>query len=248
MNRFFKVIIFIFTPSVFCTFGGQLSAQTAHKMSREGDAAYVKKDYKLAEENYTKSLTSQASQKAKYNLGNSIYMQQRYDDAIKQYDEVAAKTNDNQLKTNALYNKGNAYFWKKDYKNAIEAYKDAARLNPRDEDIKMNLAKAKKMQEIQKQEEEKQKKNQNKGDKKDDKNKEQDPKNQDKNDPKNQQKPEENKDPQQNPNQDPKQKAQQDLKKEDAKRMLQIMDDEERKVQQRLKKGNANPARSGKDW
>jgi hypothetical protein len=38
------------------------------------------------------------------------------------------------------------------------------------------------------------------------------------------------------------------LKKEDAKRMLQVMDEEERKVQQRMKKGNPKPSRSAKDW
>ena len=84
----------------------------------------------------------------------------------------------------------------------------------------------------------------------------------DKNDPKNQDKSQDKNQEQQNqeqktPNQEIDQNAQnerpenaqkQDLKKEEAKRMLQIMDDEERKVQQRLKKGKPKPSKSDKDW
>ena len=63
-----------------------------------------------------------------------------------------------------------------------------------------------------------------------------------------QQNQQQNTEPDKQPEQNPQQQSQQDLKKEEAKRMLQIMDDEERKVQQRLKKGKQKPSRSSKDW
>jgi Ca-activated chloride channel homolog len=253
MKYFLLIIAFLLTPSVSST------AQTAHQSLRKGDADYAKNDFKKSEEHYRRALETEKSSKAAYNLGNAIYGQKRYDEAIQQYDDVAKKTNDNQLKFNSLYNKGNAHFWKKEYPQAVDAYKNALRLNPNDDDAKKNLALAQRMK--KKEDEQKKKDEQNKDkNKKDDKNKDekdkdkQNPndnkddqsKNEDKNQQdKNKQQPNQ---PDQKPNQNPQEQAQQDLKKEEAKRMLQIMDDEERKVQQRLKKGTPRPTRSTKDW
>ncbi len=231
-------------------------SQTAHKMLREGDASYKKEDYKTAEENYKKSLEAQSSSKGNFNLGNAIFKQQRFDDAIKQYDGIANKSSDNSLKSSALYNKGNAHFWKKEYDKAVEAYKESLRLNPKDEDAKMNLAKAKRMvQEQQKQQQKQQNQQnqqQNQKDKKDEqkKNEQQNEQQNQQQQPKDQQQQnqQQNTEPDKQPEQNPQQQSQQDLKKEEAKRMLQIMDDEERKVQQRLKKGKQKPSRSSKDW
>jgi Ca-activated chloride channel homolog len=249
-------IILFLGPSVFF-------AQTAHKMLRKGDAEYLSKDYKAAEENYRKANETERTQKGSFNLGNTIYLQQRYDEAIKQYEDAAGRAKTNDLKANALYNKGNAYLWKKDAANAEKAYKEALLLNPNDVDAKRNLALTKKLKKQQEQEEKNQKNkdpNKDKNKKDDKQNDKKDPKddkqNQDKNNPEN--KDEKGKDQQQkDQNQQIDQNAQnnrpqntpmQDLKKEDAKRMLQIMDDEERKVQQRLKKGKAKPSKSDKDW
>ena len=161
-----NLAVFIFILIKTTTF-----SQTAHKMLREGDASYKKENYKTAEENYRKSLEAQASSKGNFNLGNAIFKQQRFDDAIKQYDGISNKSSDNSLKSSALYNKGNAHFWKKEYDKAVEAYKEALRLNPKDEDAKTNLAKAKRMlQEQQKQQQKQQNQQsqqQNQKDKKD---------------------------------------------------------------------------------
>ena len=246
-----NLIFFIFILIKTTTF-----SQTAHKMLREGDASYKKEDYKTAEENYRKSLETQSSSKGNFNLGNAIFKQQRFDDAIKQYDEIRNKSSDNSLKSSALYNKGNAHFWKKEYDKAVESYKESLRLNPKDEDAKTNLAKAKKMvQEQQKQQQKQQNQQnqqQNQKDKKDEQkkndqqneqqNQQQQPQNQE------QQNQQQNQEPDKQPQQNQQQPPQQDLKTEEAKRMLQIMDDEERKVQQRLKKGKSKPSRSSKDW
>ena len=236
------------TPSVFYA--------QAHKMLRKGDAEYLSKDYKTAEENYRKANEAQRTDKGAFNLGNSLYMQQRYDEAIKQYDDLANKSKSNELKANALYNKGNAYLWNKDVNNAEKAFKESLRLNPADEDAKRNLALVKKLKKQQQQQDQKNdKQNKDKNQKGDKQNKDKnDPKNQDKNQDKNQERQnQEQKTPDQEidqnaQNERPENAQKQDLKKEEAKRMLQIMDDEERKVQQRLKKGKPKPSKSDKDW
>jgi Ca-activated chloride channel homolog len=233
--------LILMAPSVFF-------AQTAHKMLRKGDAEYMSKDYKSAEENYRKANELERTNKGSFNLGNTIYLQQRYDEAIKHYEDAAGRAKSNDLKANALYNKGNAHFWKNDYANAEKAYKESLILNPKDEDAKRNLALVKKL--IKKQQQQQQNKDKNKDQNKD-KDKKDDKQNQDKNNPENkdQQQKDQNQEVDQNAqNNRPEGTPAQDLKKEEAKRMLQIMDDEERKVQQRLKKGKAKPSKSDKDW
>jgi Ca-activated chloride channel homolog len=249
-------------------------AQTAHQLSRQGDRDFTNDKYKEAELSYRRAQEQKRDDRTAYNLGNSIYKQQRYDEALEHYGKIADKTKDNTLKSNSLYNQGNAHFYKKDYEKAVDNYKKALRLNPQDMDAKRNLAVAKRYLDKQKQEQQKQQQNQgdknqqnqnqdqqnkdNKNQNKDEQNKQnQDKQNQnqqnqgDKNqqqaqNQQGQQNQQQNADP--NAQQNPQQMAQQDLKKEDAKRMLQIMDDEERKVQQRLQKGKARPSRSSKDW
>jgi Ca-activated chloride channel homolog len=216
-------------------------SQSAHKLLRKADGFYQNGNFKMAEENYRKSLEKQPAEKGNFNLGNSIFQQQRYDDAIMQYSDLASKSKDNTLKSNSLYNKGNAHFLKKEYEQAVNAYKESLRLNPKDADAKINLAKAKRLLEEQ-QKQQNQDKNQDK------KNDKKDKKNQDQNQDQQNQNQQQNQEPDKQPSKNKKQQSQQDLKKEDAKRMLQVMDEEERKVQQRMKKGNPKPSRSAKDW
>ncbi len=210
-------------------------AQTAHKFLRKADGFYENGNFTMAEENYRKALDKQPTDKSNFNLGNAIYQQQRYDDAITQYSTLAAKSKDKTVKAHSLYNKGNAHYVKKEYEQAVNAYKESLRLNPKDDDAKINLAKARKMME----EQQKQQQQQNQ-DKKNDK--------KDKQNQKQNQNQQQDQQQDQQPQKNKKQQSQQDLKKEDAKRMLQVMDDEERKVQQRMKKGDPKPARSPKDW
>ena len=218
-----------------------IAAQTAHTLLRKADKNYLNNDYKSAEENYTKAQLAQRTDKGDYNLANSIYQQQRYDEAGKQYGEIAAKTKDNNLKFNSLYNKGNAHFWKKEYDKSIDSYKTALRMNPKDYDAKKNLALAQRMLQQQQQQQQKDKENQdknNKNNKKDKKDKQQQEQNQQKQDQNQDDKKEQNEQPQ----------TQQEMKKEQARQILKIMDDEERKVQERLRKGKPKPSRSTKDW
>ena len=217
-----------------------IAAQTAHTLLRKADKNYLNNDYKSAEENYTKAQLAQRTDKGDYNLANSIYQQQRYDEAAKQYADIAIKTQDNKLKFNSLYNKGNAHFWKKEYDKSIDSYKTALRMNPKDYDAKKNLALAQRMLQ-QQQQQQKDKENQdknNKNKKKDKKDKQQQEQNQQKQDQNQDDKKEQNEQPQ----------TQQEMKKEQARQILKIMDDEERKVQERLRKGKPKPSRSTKDW
>ena len=227
--------VFIFAAQI------PVFTQTAHTLLRKADRNYLNNDYKSAEENYTKAQQAERTDKGDYNLANSIYQQQRYDEAAKQYSDIAVKTQDKNLKFNSLYNKGNAHFWKKEYDKSIDSYKTALRMNPKDSDAKKNLALAQRMLQQQQQQQKKDKENQQKNNK----NKDKDKKDKQKQE-QNQQNQQQNQDDKKEQNERP--QTQQEMKKEQARQILKIMDDEERKVQERLRKGKPKPSRSTKDW
>jgi Ca-activated chloride channel homolog len=240
----------LLTPSVFF-------AQTAHQHARQADKDFAAERYKEAELSYRKAQEQKANDQTAFNLGNSLYKQKRHDEALEHYNRVTEKTTDKALKANSLYNQGNAQFYKKDYQKAVDAYKESLRLNPNDWEAKKNLAVAKrhldkqKEEEKKKQEQQKNQKNQNQQQNKDQQNQnQQDQQNQQNQNNQQQQQPQngDKNQPQQPQNGQNQQASPQDLKKGDAKRMLQIMDDEERKVQQRLQKGKPTQSRPTKDW
>ncbi len=218
-------------------------AQTEHFLLRKGDAEYKREDYVTSEEYYRKALEKKdaPSDHTKYNLGNSIYQQKRYDDAIREYEKTLSNTNSDDLKSRTFYNLGNAYFQKKEYPKSIDAYKNALRLNPNDELAKYNLAQALR---IQKQEEQKQnspqQQPQGQSEEEQEENEQQNQQEQDQQEGESQQ--------QNQNNQTPENNQEQQLTREEAEQLLKIMEQEEKQVQEKLRKGNTKPPKSLKDW
>lgn len=230
-----------------CSFLGLVNgllAQTAHQWLRKGDQEYLEQRYADSESNYRKALERKNSSQGQYNLGNSIYQQKRYQEALTRYDNAAKKATTPTDKAAAYHNLGNTYFQLNELDKSINAFKQALRLNPNDKETKFNLALA--QQRKKQEEQQKQRSSSN-----DDKNKDQ-----------NQQQPQSNQG--QKPNQDPKQnqKPQQsqgqpqerqeqapppNLSQKEAQNLLKIMDEEERKVQGKMKRAQGRP-KSGKDW
>jgi tetratricopeptide (TPR) repeat protein len=222
-----------------------LNAQTAHSLLRKGDQNYLEKKYGDSESSYRKALERKDNAKGQYNLGNAIYQQKRYQEALTRYQNAAKKSTSPTEKAAALHNLGNTYYQLNELKKSVEAYKEALRLNPNDKETKFNLALA---QQRKKQEEQKKQQRPQEGD--------------NKNQAQNQPPPPSNQG--QKPNQDPQQGQQsqknqgqpqdresqsppQDLSQKEAENLLKIMDEEERKVQGKMKKAQGRP-KSGKDW
>ena len=130
-------------------------AQPAQKLVRSGNNAYKEGHFKDAEIDYRKALTkSPNSLKATFNLGNSLYKQQNFNEAAAQYLKLAKSENKEASKSNVLYNLGNSLLENKKYKESIDAYKMALRQNPKDEDTRYNLSYA--LAKLQQQEKQKQ--------------------------------------------------------------------------------------------
>lgn len=109
--------------------------------TREGNKAYEAGSFVDAEVAYKKALNEEAADfKARFNLGNALFAQDRFDDAIKEYQQAAGLGKDKLSQALAYHNLGSTFLEKKDYKKAIKAYKDALRRNPSDQDTRYNLA------------------------------------------------------------------------------------------------------------
>jgi Ca-activated chloride channel family protein len=74
-----------------------------------------------------------------YNLANSNYMSEKYEDALEAYTRAEASATNPTTKQKALYNMGNSLYRMGKAKEAAEAYKKALELDPSDMDAKYNL-------------------------------------------------------------------------------------------------------------
>jgi Ca-activated chloride channel family protein len=207
----------------------------------KGNELYQQQKYKEAEADYRKSVEKKDKNlEGNFNLGDALYKQKKFEDAGKQFDQLAATEKNKAVVAGAYHNLGNSLLQNKKLEESIEAYKKALLNNPKDEETRYNLAYA---QEKLKQQQKKNKDNKN--------NKDQDKKNQDKKDQdkKNQDK---NKDDKNKPN--PDKKDQQDqpnkLSKQDAERMLDALNNNEKQTQDKLKnkKLKGGKLNISKDW
>ena len=99
-----------------------------------------------AEVKYKKALKENPNyETAGYNLGNAVYEQKRFEEALPQYELVAKSTGDNETREKSFHNIGNVMMKQKQYDKAIAAYKNSMLLNPKDEETRYNLALAQKL-------------------------------------------------------------------------------------------------------
>jgi tetratricopeptide (TPR) repeat protein len=110
-----------------------------------GNKESVKKNYIEAEVEYRKAISKdKTTSKAGHNLGNILFENENYDEAIQEYFKTQKNSELNLEKHSAFHNLGNSYMKKKDYAQAIEAYKNALRNNSEDDETRYNYALAKK--------------------------------------------------------------------------------------------------------
>lgn len=237
---------------------------------RAGNTSYNQNDFAVAEENYNKALEVNPNyEKANYNLGNALYQQKKYEDAVSKYDLVTKTTEDKIVKAESYHNIGNVMMKQKKYEEAVKAYKNALRNNPNDDETRYNLALAQKMikdkkadnkknDKKNKDDKEKDKKDKDKKDNKKD-NKD-DNKKKDKNDKGDKDKKEKGnnkKDPNKDKEGKNDNKKEQDkkpqksqLSKQQIKQLLEAMNNEENKTQKKInsKKAKGRKIKQEKDW
>ena len=220
---------------------GSASAQTVRSHISEGNHVYNKSKYTDAEVEYKKALEKNPkSKEAQFNLGNSYYKQQRFDEAMREYSNSGASMKSQEERAATYYNAGNSLYQSNKYQDAINAYKQSLRLNPNDEDTRYNLqmARAKLVQQQQQ-------KQQNK-DQKQDQKKDQQQQNQQQNQQQSQQQQKQEEAKQDQTRQQMQKKNQ--MPKQEADRILDAMRNNEKEVQKNLRKREAVHVKVEKDW
>jgi len=218
-------------------FVGSLDAQKAHKHKRNADLFYDQGEYTVAEEEYRKANSAESDAETTYNLGNTIYQQERLEEAVKQFEQAASQTNDPQLKSDAYFNLGNAYLESQQFDKSVESYINALRADPDDMDTKKNLTFA--LQQLKKQQQQQQQQQQDQQEKNDE---EQEVEQEQQQQQQQQQQPNEEEEQQQP------QEQQQELTEEEAEELLRIIESEDQKVQGKLRKSDGEKKKPKKDW
>jgi Ca-activated chloride channel homolog len=224
-----RVIFFILSFTVLSAFG-----QDEKKLLRKGNKDYKKGDFKSAEKNYSESLKKKNNySKGSFNLGDAYYRQGKYAEATTEFENLTTRTNNADTLSRVYHNLGNSLLKQNKFEESANAYKKSLKYNPKDEDTRYNLAYA--LNKLRQQQEQKKKE-----DEKKDKNKKDDKKDQNKKEDKKEQKKDEKKP----------QESQNKISKEEAQRMLEALNNEEKKVQEKLKRQRAKgtKAQTDKDW
>ena len=210
-------------------------AQQERADIRRGNKQYNDSNYTEAEVHYRRGLDiNDHSFEAHYNLGDALFRQGKYPEALEQYTqaEKALAANDKVSKAkrkeqlaDTYHNMGNALYAQQQYDQAVGAYQQALRLDPKDNDTRYNLVKA--MQQLQQQQQQNQQQQQQEQ----------------------QQQEQQQQEQQQQQQQEQQQEQQQDqMDKETAEQILQALEQDEQETQEKLQRQQGKKRRVEKEW
>ena len=229
MRKFFIAIFTLTLSTSIC------HAQKERKYIRESYNHYQKQEYEQAQEASAKAMMEAPdSYEANYDYANSLFKQEKIDEALEGFEHLAANETDKDRLSQLYHNIGNCHYLKKEFDKSIDAYKQALRANPADNETRYNLVAAKKMMQNQQNQ-------QNQQDKQD--------KQQNQDQQQQQQQQQEQQQQQQDQQQQQQQQQQSEMSREEAQRLLNAVQADENQLQEERKKAKA--AKSGaieKNW
>lgn len=144
MNKIYAIFLLLIS-TIF------LYAQERYNTSvYEGNRAFDREDYDLASSKYMEAVKmNEKDFVANFNLGNSLYKNKKYQDAVSQYKKAELLAKNNYDKVASNYNLGNAYMKMGYPKMASEYYKKALKQDPHNEKIRKNYEIAKRQNDQQ---------------------------------------------------------------------------------------------------
>ncbi len=252
--RFTLLLTFIVSFSVAAL------AQNERKFVRKGNNLYFEaiddstgtRDTSLlsqAETEYRKALNKKpGNEKWEFNLANSLYQQKRLEEAERKFSDLQEKMETPDEIARTLHNLGNSQLMQQKIDESIESYKEALRKNPGDIETKYNLAYAQMLKQQQQQQQQQQNQNQQQNQDKQQNQDQQNNQNQDQQNKdqqkQNQQQNQQNQDQQQDQRQ--RQQQQNKISKQDAEQLLQALQNDERDIQEKVKKAKAVKTKKSK--
>lgn len=213
------------------------------RLVRKGNRQYERGDYDNSIDNYARALMADPDNfEAKFNTANVQVRKELIDKAENSLRKLAK---DSTLlatdRADVIYNLGNVLFIQQRLEDALNCYRDAMRLNPDDQQAKFNYALTKELLKQQQQ----QQQNQNQNDQNQDKN-DQNQDKQEQNQNQNQDNQDQNEDKQDQ--QDQQQQPEQQISNQEQQAMLEAIQAQEDKTQEKLKEKKGVLIRGGKNW
>lgn len=219
----------------------KVGAQNDRNFIRQGNCAYHKQKWAVAETQYRKAISkNQKNAQAVYNLGCALMMQQKDSMAMIQFENASKLETNKMRRARSYHNMGVVMQQHQQYAQAIGCYENALRCNPQDNATRYNLALCKKLLKNQKQNKQNDKNKKNKDKNKDKQNKDQ---NKDKN------KNDKNKN-NQNKNNQQNQNNQDKMSKDNAEQLLNAAIQQEKDTKRKMQKAMSQPRRKQyeKNW
>jgi Ca-activated chloride channel homolog len=257
-----KVIVLIILTAAVAVYGDEYRS-----LMNQGEKQYRKQDFTASADKYKEAEVVRPDDPiATFNNGAALYKGNDLEKAKERFAQAAAKSKD-QLKAESYYDLGNTLYKGQDYANALGAYKEALTIDPKNDAAKFNFELTKKKLEQQQQQQQKQdqqnkdnkdKQNQDQKNQQDQQNKQDQDKNKQDKD-KNKQDQNQDKQQQQNQQNQQQQKDQQDkqqqnqpakpgeMNKQEAKQLLSAFKEDEKQVQEQLRKFKVRSG-SSRDW
>ena len=200
----------------------QAAAQVDKRDVRRGNRDYRKENYKEAEIEYRKAIVKDSlSVAANYNLAADLYRQNNPQEAQKVLDRIKEVAPETENAADYYYNVGDVAIANQDWQTAVDAFKESLLRNPADMDARENYIYAKKKLEQQQQQQQQQ----------------------------NNQEQKEQEEQEQQQQQQQQQEQQQEMSKENAEQILQAAMQDEKDVQEKVKKMMQLRGRKlEKDW
>ena len=230
-----KKHIFITFLSLFLVPCSLVFGQREASDVRKGNKQYNKQDYSAAEISYRRALdTNKESYAAQYNLGEALFKQDKYPEALAAYESAARmldKNKDKEQMAKVMHNIGNCQFAQQQYDKAVAAFQESLRANPKDNDTRYNLVKAMEMLQQQQQQ---QQQNQNQQ--------------QQQEQQQQQQEQQQEQQEQQQQQQEQQQEQEQQMDQETAERILQALEQDEQDTQEKMERQQGKKRRVEKEW
>lgn len=232
----------IFITVVFCVFGAAVAgADKAASSNRKGIEAYSDTKFEESTRYFTEALVERPNTpELRFNLGTALAAQGKKDDALGELNSAAGTLAPGEKAAAAHFNAGNLLFASGDYQGALDAYKKAVKLDQQSPDIRHNLELAVRKLTDQK----KDRSDKDDKDKKEKKDEKKDTQQKDKKSDQNQQQ-QQKKEQQQSPQ---KKSDLEPMTKEEAERLLNAINDDEKKSLSLRQQQMKTQMRQGDDW
>lgn len=208
------------------------------RLVRKGNKQYERGDFDTSLDNYARALQQDPNCfEAKFNTANGQFRKELIDKSEQTLRKLAQDSTRTDIeRSEVAYNLGNTLFVQQRLEEALDCYRNAMRLNPDDKEAKFNYALTKELLKQQQNQQQQQNQDQNQ-----DQNQNQDQQQQ--------QQPQDQQDKEQNQDQkEQEQQSEQQISEQEQQAMLEAIQAQEDKTQDKLKEKKGVLIRGGKNW